>query len=521
MAARLAPLVTVLLLTVLALGVRLNGLDWRDGDLSTDEARIGLAANGVLTTGLSMLPSGGGRLYTRGLVTIYATAPSLALFGVHDWAARLPSILAGALLVPAIFLLTREVAGTVPALAAAAFVVFAGPLVAWSRQAWPPAMFLLLFTLAAFAAVRGFVRDVPRWQLWAALGFLLTLLAYEMALILPAGLCLYLAMRALRRDLGWWQGRWTLAAVVVAGLALGIEAGMGLALRAGTLAGADAEFRHYFTPALRLSGVSYYWRQVWDGALPLLLLVPVAIASARLGRRSLPPGLGLLLALLVVALLVPTLIIQTKQEQQYGLAVLPLTAALWAWALAALAGRLPSGASTSRSMNLRQSDVLVAAAVGLLSFGIVLGGDVADALRPRTPSRSPTWLDDLRARGYPAGEADPLVLAEAPLGTQLYLGQADFYIHPEGFERYAYQDGPVARSIYTPAILLKQAGDFERLVSGPYAGRTLWIIGQDDRLPRLTRQMEPALWQRLQAASGVTRPTRGWWIMRVQLPLAP
>jgi hypothetical protein len=31
--------------------------------------------------------------------------------------------------------------------------------------------------------------------------------------------------------------------------------------------------------------------------------------------------------------------------------------------------------------------------------------------------------------------------------------------------------------------------------------------------------MDPALWQRLEAASGVTHPTRGWWIMKVRLPV--
>src|SRR5204863_4145450 len=97
--------------------VRLNGLDWRDGDLSTDEARVALAAKGVLATGLPILPSD--RVYTRGLVTIYATAPSLAAFGVHDWSARLPGIVAGVLLVPAAFLLARAVAGPIPGLAAA------------------------------------------------------------------------------------------------------------------------------------------------------------------------------------------------------------------------------------------------------------------------------------------------------------------------------------------------------------------------------------------------------------------
>jgi hypothetical protein len=410
--------------------------------------------------------------------------------------------------VPAVFLLARAVAGTVPALAAAVFVAVAGPLIAWSRQAWPPAAFLLLFTLTTYAIYRGFARDEPRWQVLAGLAFLATLLAYELAMILPAGLGVYLAVRTLRRDLGWWQGRSTLAALAIAGLAVALLATLGLALRAGTLAGSDSEFRHYFTPAAQLSGIGYYWRQVWGDALPLLLLVPAGLLWCRLRGRPLPGGLGLLLALLIVALLVPTFIIQTKQEQQYGLAVLPLAVTLGAWGIAALAGGPKAG----------RYDGLIAAGIALVTFGAVLTNDAVSAVRPRAPSRAPTWLDDLRARGWQPNDPNALVLAEAPLVTQAYLGRADFYIHPEGFERYAYQDGPVARSLYTPAVLLKEVGDFERIVAGPYSGRTLWIIGQDDRLPRLTRQMDPELWKRLQEASGVSRPTRGWWIMRVDLP---
>ncbi len=522
MLARLSVLVAVVLLMVLALAVRLNGLDWRDGDLSTDEARLTLAAKGVLATGLPILPSD--RLYTRGLVTIYATAPSLALFGVHDWSARLPGIVFGVLLVPAVFLLARAASGTVPALAAAAFVVVCGPLVAWSRQAWPPAAFVLLFTLTAYAGYRGFVEDRPRWQVLAALGFLLTLLSYEMAMIWPAGLGLYLTGRAVRRDLGWWHGRPTALAAGVTVLAVGLLAVLGLALRAGTLAGADSEFRHYFTPSLRLSGLGYYWRQVWDTALPLVLLAVAGALWCLGGGRPVPPGLGYLGTLLLVAVLVPTFVIQDKQEQQYGLAVLPLAAALGAWGVAALTQDSSRGPETpsppdplSRKQERGRAQV-VAAGLVLATFGAVLWPDIVRATEPRTVSRAPTWLDDLRAKGWRPDDPQMLVLAEAPLVTMLYLGRADFYVHPEGFERYAYQDGPVARSLYTPAVLLKQAGDFERLVAGPYAGRTLWIVGQDDRLPRLTRQMDPRLWERLQQASGVTRPTRGWWLMRVELP---
>jgi hypothetical protein len=506
-AARWLPQALVLALLVLLTGwafeIRYAGLDRRDGDLTTDESRLALAAEGIVQTGVPYLPSG--RIYTRGLVTAYAMAPSIAVFGPHDWAARLPSVIAGTLLVPATFLLTRSVAGSVPALAAALFVTVAELLVSWSREAWPPATFLLFFTLTTYAAYRGFVRDEPRWQRWAALGFLATLLAYELALILPLGLGLYLAGRALRRDFGWWQRSATLDALVIGVVALGILAALGLALRVGSLAGAGSEFRHYFTPDLSPNGVSYYVRAVWGFALPLLLLVGIGVGWCRLRHRPLPSGLGLLLAMLVAAMLVPTYVIQGKQEVHYGLAVVPLLGILGAWGIGTLAGGPEAG----------RRGIVVAVVLALVSFGPVLWPDVARALRPARPSTAPTWVDTLRAQGW---QPTDLVLAEAPLVSQFYLGRSDFYLQPEGYERYARRDGSQERFLYTDALLLRRRGDFERLIASRYPGRTLWVIGQDDRLPRLTRQMDANLWQWLQDTSGVSRPTRGWWIMRVELP---
>ena len=109
----------------------------------------------------------------------------------------------------------------------------------------------------------------------------------------------------------------------------------------------------------------------------------------------------------------------------------------------------------------------------------------------------------MRARGW---QPDDLVLAESPLISQFYLGRSDFYVQPEGYERYARLDGSIPRFLYTDAVLLKRHDDFEWLVVRPYQGRTLWVIGHDDRLPRLTRQMDSALWQWLQETSGVSPP---------------
>jgi predicted membrane-bound mannosyltransferase len=135
--ARPAQIVTaalVLVLTVLGLWIRLYGLQGWDGTLTVDEARLAMAARGVVETGLPKLPSGW--VYTRGLLATYLTAPSLMLVGASDFAVRLPAGLAGAALIPVAFALGREVAGRVGGLFVAALLMGHPSFVVWSRQAW-------------------------------------------------------------------------------------------------------------------------------------------------------------------------------------------------------------------------------------------------------------------------------------------------------------------------------------------------------------------------------------------------
>jgi 4-amino-4-deoxy-L-arabinose transferase-like glycosyltransferase len=116
-------LAAVLVLRLLAGAFRQAVLDGLDGPLDVDEARLALAADGALQTGLPTMPTG--RLYPRGLLNTYLIAGSSALLGRHDFAVRLPSVVAGTLLVPMMFLLGRLLGGTAAGLAAGSFVAVA------------------------------------------------------------------------------------------------------------------------------------------------------------------------------------------------------------------------------------------------------------------------------------------------------------------------------------------------------------------------------------------------------------
>jgi hypothetical protein len=86
--ARIVTAGLVLALTGSALWLRLYGLQGWDGTLTVDEARLAMAARGVVETGLPRLPSGW--IYTRGLLATYLTV----LFA-RAWRQRLRGPAAG------------------------------------------------------------------------------------------------------------------------------------------------------------------------------------------------------------------------------------------------------------------------------------------------------------------------------------------------------------------------------------------------------------------------------------------
>src|SRR5207248_162002 len=112
----------------------------------------------------------------------------------------------------------------------------------------------------------------------------------------------------------------------------------------------------------------------------------------------------------------------------------------------------------------------------LAIFGTALHGDSLAAIRRfQRPTPGPTWLQTLQQQGL---QQTDLLITDAPTVVHYYLGRDDYYLYPEGYERFTYRADDALRSIYTNSALLHWPGDFERLVARPNPGRTVWVIGR-------------------------------------------
>ena len=162
----------IILTTITFLGfiLRIYRLDVRPLGFTWDEAALGYNAFSLLQTGrdeharrLPIIFKSFGD-YKPGLY-IYSTVPAINIFGLNEFATRLPSAIFGTLLIIVVYLLTRN--------------IFASLLLAinpwamhFSRGAWEANLNLLLVTLAVLLFIK-------KNYLTSALFFGLTLWAYQ------------------------------------------------------------------------------------------------------------------------------------------------------------------------------------------------------------------------------------------------------------------------------------------------------------------------------------------------------
>jgi len=141
---------TVISLLLLGIGFRAYALGAQS--LWFDEAITTNAAVATLETGRPTFPSG--YTYWRAFThTMFVTA-SMFVFGVSEWAARVPSVLFGGGSILLTYWLGRDVGGRTVGLLAAGLITFATWEIAWSRQARMYQLFQLLYLLAIVLLLR-------------------------------------------------------------------------------------------------------------------------------------------------------------------------------------------------------------------------------------------------------------------------------------------------------------------------------------------------------------------------------
>jgi 4-amino-4-deoxy-L-arabinose transferase-like glycosyltransferase len=472
----LLTLLAVVVLTGVAFWIRLDGLQGWDGTLTVDEARLAMAARGVLESGLPRLPSGW--IYTRGLLATYLTAPSFALLGETDFAARLPAVLAGTALIPLAYLLGREVAGRLGGLFVAAILVGHASFVIWSRAAWFYALFVTLFCAALLFILRAHrthrARD-QRDQLLAGLLVGLSAYAHEVGIFLLLPLAAQVALRlwSVRTDRARWRTTLLapIASLLIVGLAAIILWLLVTRLRAESLVGAYGEIEEYLSPAVEWSRIRFYLRMLLDG--PGLLLAG-AVAGVGFGIWQRQASTLLLWLALLPAFGHAAFLIPRGPQERYGLTMVLVIVVLGAQGMRQVT-ELAYSLFVTRSTRLGKIVIPASAVVGAVLIGTFLAHqDVGRAVeRAALSPREGAWLRQARMLGI---NPDDIVMTDIPTSVGWYIGGLDYWVSSHEYEKYTTFSGEVRRDVHTGAILVRSRGEFERLVARPLAGRQVWVI---------------------------------------------
>jgi 4-amino-4-deoxy-L-arabinose transferase-like glycosyltransferase len=345
-----------------------------------------------------------------------------SLLGDKEWAIRLPSFLAGVILVPAAYLAARMLYNKEAALLAAALVSSSSALVEFSTNARGYTMicvsFMLLLSLGAYLRGRG---SAAGWWLFAvisALGF------YTIPVMLyPFGIvCAWLLLSALLKDVAE-APRHFVRTLVISGLFAAavtlllytpvlIGSGFNSVFGIPSLAAHASGGWEGFTGGMGLR-LKAFWSQ-WNRDLPLAVSVALVAGfavSTILHRRTANHKVPVLLA--AVLWCVPVLIVMRALPwPRVWLYLLPLYFIIAAAGLCYVVGLL------ARAVRLRAS---AACAVLALAISAGVGANVAHTRSVYYSEETGTLRDAERVAVTLGRELKPgdKLLAYSPAGAPL------------------------------------------------------------------------------------------------------
>ena len=400
-----------------------------------DEMYTVLAAHGWLVDGVPRIGEG---LYDRALAYTVLVAGFFDAFGESIVVARIPSVIAGSLLVVAVFLWTRSVAGSLAAWIAALFVALAPISIQVSQFARFYALQGLVFWLAAIGIYYIWARRPKLWlaiplAIACGLGFLFALHLQILTAIGLVGILLWLAVAigvplllSLReRPLALWGTIALLVLLAVAVLAFAIVSGL-----------LEELIRKYrFTPLHALA----VRNQVWFYHLAMIeryaSLWPIFPVAALLAVAVRPR-----VALFCLSVFVPGFLLLSfggMKQFKYLAFLMPFLFVLWAIALARVFALLRTGLVWTTDLALQAVApslprrparyVMIAGCIGflllsngapartlLLPFGIQLDAEAA-----------PVDWAAARETLQPLVDDASIVLTNEELALLYYLGRYD------------------------------------------------------------------------------------------------
>ncbi len=215
----------LLLIALVAAGafLRLRNLDAQS--LYHDEIHMVTYVQGLLAKGYPHKMIGP---IERPLATYelapYPIALSVLLFGMSDFALRLPAALFGILTIPLLYVVGQQIFDRRVGLLAAAIYTFCPQALIWARYLWHPQQtqfFALLTSFLFYQAIRHTAIS-PRYLYAAAVAFIATYLSWEgSGFFLPA---LGLAVAVVKgKDLSWLRDKHLWIALGVVSFAIAVQ----------------------------------------------------------------------------------------------------------------------------------------------------------------------------------------------------------------------------------------------------------------------------------------------------------
>ena len=405
-----------------------------------DELYTLLAARGWLIDGVPRIADG---MYDRAQLYTIIVAQFFGVFGESLIVARLPSLIAGGLLVVAVFLWTRSVAGSLAAWIAALFVCLSPLNIQMSQYARFYTLFGLLFWLGA-VGIYALVEKRHRWWMslliaaGSAVCLALAVHLQSLAMMGLIGLCVWLGLALIvpwlwsqrHRPLRLWLTTGSAAiAVIIAG---------GLAIQSGLAAELWAQYRYAPLHAAPRRSIIWFYQLGLIERYPTLWPIFPFTALLALAARPRPA----LFCCCVFAPAFALLSLAAMKHFNYIFFVLPFLFVIWGISLASVIDGLwrwimqvTDRALAQAAPDLRRRPLTWVLIAGSLLFLVVSNGAPARTLlKPfgislQADETSNNWAPVKEALA-PWLEQAAVVLTPNDLYALYYLGGYDVAVNP-------------------------------------------------------------------------------------------